>query len=250
MLMGMIAVILAAGLGVRLRPFTYSIPKGLIKIAGKPLLRHSLANLFLSRVEEAIIVVGYKGELIRQELGNACEGVNITYIENSQYSNKGSMYSLFKARTQVSSNILLLESDLFFEPRAVKCATQSPEPNLILVADARGSGDEVYIVADKDARLTNLGKGIGREKAVGELVGISKLSHDFLKRLFTTAEIELEKDPRISYEEAIATTAKRYMYRVHCLYVKGLLWTDIDNTHDLDEANQLAAALSQRVGDS
>lgn len=247
----MIAVILAAGQGVRLRPLTDSIPKGLIRIGGKPLLRHSLANLFQAGVKNAIIVVGYKGELIRQELGNTCDGVNITYIENPEYSNTGSMYSLLKAKAQLSGNILLLESDLFYEPRAASCATESPEPNLILVADARGSGDEVYIEADKEARLIDLGKRIARERAIGELVGISKLSQDFLKRLFTTAEIELENDPGISYEEVIATTAKRYMYRVHCLYVKGLLWTEIDNAHDFDEANQLAAALqSQRLGDT
>lgn len=250
MISGMMAVIPAAGQGVRLRPLTNSIPKGLIKIGGKPLLRYSLANLFQVGVKDAIIVVGYKGELIREELGNVCDGVNITYVENSEYSNTGSMCSLLKAEAQVSSNILLLESDLFYEPRAVTCATQSPEPNLILVADSRGSGDEVYIQADREARLIDLGKGIPREKAIGELVGISKLSHDFLKRLFATAETELKNDPEISYEEVIAATAKRYTHRVHCLYLKGLLWTEIDNPHDLDEANLLAATLNQRMGNS
>jgi len=245
----MIAVILAAGRGVRLRPLTDSIPKGLIRIGGKPLLRHSLANLLQVGIENAIIVVGYKGERIRQELGNACDGVNIEYIENSEYPNTGSMYSLLKAKAQVSSNILLLESDLLYEPRAVKCATQSPDPNLILVADARGSGDEVYIQADKDARLTGLGKRIAREKAMGELVGISKLSDDFLKRLFTTAEAEIEKDPGISYEELIAITAKRYMYPVHCVYIKGLLWTEVDNAHDIDQAIRLAAAIQRKGRD-
>lgn len=245
---GMVAVILAAGQGVRLRPLTDSIPKGLIKIGGKPLLRHSLANLSQAGIKNVIIVVGYRGEQIRQEIGNACDGVAITYIENSEYSKTGSMYSLLKTNAQIDNDILLLESDLFYEPRAVSSAAMSSEPNLILVADARGSGDEVYIEADKEGRLIDLGKGIAREKTIGELVGISRLSYDFLKRLFTTGETELESDPGISYEEVIAATAKRYMYRVHCLYVKGLLWTEIDNAHDLDEANQLAANLqSQRL---
>ena len=239
----MIAVILAAGRGVRLRPLTYWIPKGLVRIGAKPLLRHSLGNLHQAGINEAIVVLGYKGEMVRQELGNICEGVSITYLKNPEYRETGSMYSLLRAEPEVDGDILLLESDLLYEPRAVDCAKQSPEPDLILVADARGSGDEVYIHADKECRLIDLGKQIGRKKAIGELVGISKLSQAFLRHMFTQAQLEIQKNRDVSYEEVIFTTAKKHAYPVYCVYIKGLLWTEIDSAHDLDEAIRLAGVI-------
>lgn len=236
----MIAIILAAGRGVRLRPLTYSIPKGLIRLDDRPLLRYSLANLHRAGIDEAIIVVGYKGEMVRQELGSICEGVKVTYLENSQYRNTGSMYSLLQAQTEVKGNVLLLESDLFYEPRAINYAKQSPEPDVILVAAARGTGDEVYIRAQEDRRLIDLGKQIAKEKAIGELVGISKLSHEFLRRMFTQAQSEIRSDPEVSYEEVLSATAKQYSHPVYCVYIKDLLWTEIDNTNDLQQAVRLA----------
>lgn len=243
----MIAVILAAGLGVRLRPITYSIPKGLIRVGGKPLLRRSLANISRQGIEEAIIVVGYKGKLIRQELGNTCEGVSINFVENSEYLTTGSMYSLCKAETQISGDILLLESDLFYEQRAVEVTKQRRERDLILVAAARGSGDEVYIRADNEGRLVDLGKAVVlKGEAIGELVGISKLSSDFLKYMFTQAQSEIVKDGEISYEEVISATARHYDYPIFCMYIKDLIWTEVDTTRDLDEANRLAGVIQSK----
>jgi 2-aminoethylphosphonate-pyruvate transaminase len=243
MLATMIAVILAAGQGVRIRPLTYSVPKGLLRLDDRPLLRYSLANLHRSGIDQAIIVVGYKGELVRRELGNTCEGVKVTYLENSEYQDTGSMYSFLKAETEIETDILLLESDLVYEPRAIDYAMQSPERDLILVAAARGTGDEVYIRAAEDRRLIDLGKQIGRKKTIGELVGISKLSLDFLRRMFIQARREIQRDRGISYEEVISATARHYSHPVYCVYVKDLVWTDVDNENDLQEAVRLSAII-------
>jgi len=236
-----LAVILAAGQGIRLRPLTDSVPKALIRIDDRPLIRYSLANLSRQGIHEALVVVGYKGELIREELGEACEGISITYVDNPNYSTSGSMCSLRAAEPHIRGGILLLESDLFYEQRAIEIAEESPYADLILVAKVRGSGDEVYIDADKRGRLIGLGKELARRKgAVGELVGISKLSYRFLKRMSTQSQIDISIDPKISYEEVIATTARHYSHSVYCVFVKGLRWTEVDTAHDLDVAVRLA----------
>ena len=68
------AVILAAGMGIRLRPLTEKLPKGLIKIGEKSLLEHSLDILSENGLKNVIIVIGFLGELIKQKLGRDCRG--------------------------------------------------------------------------------------------------------------------------------------------------------------------------------
>ena len=92
------AVILAAGMGSRLRPLTRELPKGLIEIAGKSLLEYSLEALKENGIREVILVIGFLARRIEQELGGEYGSLKITYVFNEEYSHTGSMYSLSQAR--------------------------------------------------------------------------------------------------------------------------------------------------------
>src|SRR3990172_5290046 len=202
------AVILAAGSGTRLRPLTEYIPKGLIRIGDKTLLEYSLNALKHNGIDEVIIVVGYQSELILNKFSNHYNGLKIIYIFNHEYAHTGSMYSLSQAKDTIKGNdILLLESDLLFDPKAVRIALNSQFKDLILAADLSNSGDEVYICVDNNHRLTALGKNISedmKKKAVGELMGISRFSDKFLDAVFKKAEEEYLQEKYTShYEECV-----------------------------------------------
>jgi len=79
------AVILAAGRGKRLEKLTEDKPKPLVPLAGRPLLSRILENLSRSGIKEAIIVIGYRGELIKQAIGNVSAGIKISYVENPEW---------------------------------------------------------------------------------------------------------------------------------------------------------------------
>ena len=79
------AVILAAGMGTRLRPVTEKIPKGLIKINEKTLLEYSLDILNEYKIREVIIVTGYNADLIEKKIGNNYKDIKITYVKNEKY---------------------------------------------------------------------------------------------------------------------------------------------------------------------
>lgn len=64
------AFVLAGGEGTRLRPFTYEIPKPLLPVKGKPVLEYNLQNLKVHGVEEAVLGVGYRADLVREYFGN------------------------------------------------------------------------------------------------------------------------------------------------------------------------------------
>ncbi|MEM1550657.1 MAG: sugar phosphate nucleotidyltransferase, partial [Candidatus Bathyarchaeia archaeon] len=81
----MIAVVLAAGEGQRLRPLTYTRPKHMIPVGGKPVLEHLVNALKASGIEEILMVVNYKEEIIREYFGDGSKyGVKIRYVHQRE----------------------------------------------------------------------------------------------------------------------------------------------------------------------
>jgi len=237
----MIGVILAAGRGERLRPVTDNLPKGLITLNSRTLLEYSLSALAACGIRKVIIVVGYLAGEVKSRLGASYAGVELVYVESREYATCGSMLSLYLARDLITEDIVLLESDLIFDPSAIDTLIQSGKRNVILVAPCRGNGDEVFIHTDPAGHLTGLGKQTVNEgSALGELVGISKLSLPFLHNLCTQAETQFKQNNKsISYEDAIILTVKNSSDPVDCILLNNLLWTDIDTTDDFERAKEI-----------
>lgn len=115
------AVILAAGMGTRLGDKTANSPKCLIDIYGKPLIYYSLMALKKNNINEAIFIVGYLSDRIKEVIGDSFHGMPIRYINNSQFDHTGSELSLFLAAPVVKNeSFLILESDLLYDPFFLK----------------------------------------------------------------------------------------------------------------------------------
>lgn len=233
------AVILAAGMGVRLRPLTQRVPKGLLEVGGKALLTRSLESLGASGVDEAVVVVGFMGGTIRRHLGDCLAGMSLRYVDNPRFEATGSMYSLSLARPLLDGPILLLESDLLYERRAVETMVARTGEDTILIADLLGSGDDVYVCTDRTGRITALGKELAsedRDRAAGCLVGISTFTPPFLEEVMAQAEREYAAGLlNRHYEECVlaASLQGRPVKAVHC---PDLRWTEIDTPADLERA--------------
>jgi bifunctional UDP-N-acetylglucosamine pyrophosphorylase/glucosamine-1-phosphate N-acetyltransferase len=113
------AVILAAGEGVRLQPITSTRPKHLIMVGGKPILKHCLNALRNSEINEALIVIHYMGDLIRQYLGDGKRfGLKIDYVEQKAVLGTGNAVSV--AEPYIKDDFLLVYGDLLFGAEAAK----------------------------------------------------------------------------------------------------------------------------------
>lgn len=102
------AVILAAGKGIRMRPFTEEKPKPLIEVANKPVLEHNLDQM-LGLINEAIIVVGYKKDLIINKFGNNYLGMKLTYVV--QEKPLGTGHALLQTEGKIKNKFLVLNGD-------------------------------------------------------------------------------------------------------------------------------------------
>jgi UDP-N-acetylglucosamine diphosphorylase / glucose-1-phosphate thymidylyltransferase / UDP-N-acetylgalactosamine diphosphorylase / glucosamine-1-phosphate N-acetyltransferase / galactosamine-1-phosphate N-acetyltransferase len=101
-------VILAAGLGTRMRPLTETRPKPLVEVCGKPLLEH-IIDALPSAVDELILVIGYKGEMIRDYFGVEWKGRKVTYIE--QVEQNGTAKALWLCKDLLKGRFLFMFAD-------------------------------------------------------------------------------------------------------------------------------------------
>ncbi|MFX3623579.1 MAG: 2-aminoethylphosphonate aminotransferase [Ectobacillus sp.] len=222
------AVILAAGLGSRLRERTASCPKGFLEIDNLPIVEHSITKLLETGIERIVIGTGYLSGVYEQL---ALRYPQIQCVRNERYEATGSMYTLYTLKEYMHEDFLLLESDLIYEKNALLALAGDERENVILASAFTNSGDEVFIEADARGRLLNMSKRRGDlGSACAELVGITKLSYAAFQKMCAYAKRAFQVYPRIDYEQALVGIAKDVDLYIH--RCERLAWCEVDDeTH-------------------
>jgi len=230
------AIILAAGMGVRLKELNRGVPKGFISLGNdKPIIEHSIDALLACGIKDIIIVTGFMDKHYEKLRSRYPQ---IKTVRNEKYSETGTMYSLWCARNLVNTDFILLESDLIYEIRAIKELLESTSENSILISEKTDAGDEVYVGADD-----NWVKQISKDRKtlssiVGEFIGISKLSYDFYLKLIQRAEEDFDSNLLISYDmDCFVAVAE--INHLGFLKIEKLLWAEIDDVSQLNKAKKV-----------
>ena len=230
------AIILAAGMGVRLKELNRGVPKGFISLGDdKPIIEHSIDALLACGIKDIIIVTGFMDKHYENLRSRYPQ---IKTVRNEKYSETGTMYSLWCARNLVNTDFILLESDLIYEIRAIKELLESTSENSILISEKTDAGDEVYVGADD-----NWVKQISKDRKtlssiVGEFIGISKLSYDFYLKLIQRAEEDFDSNLLISYDmDCFVAVAE--INHLGFLKIEKLLWAEIDDVSQLNKAKKV-----------
>jgi glucose-1-phosphate thymidylyltransferase len=103
------AIVPAAGEGTRLRPLTADRPKGLVEVAGKPILTHCFESLLAAGIDDIVVVVGYRGDDIVESYGEEFRGVPLTYTWQDERLGLGHAVSL--AEEHVSGDVVVWNGD-------------------------------------------------------------------------------------------------------------------------------------------
>lgn len=225
------AVILAAGRGTRLQPFTFDIPKGFMPVGNERLIERSVRLLKENGIKNIIIGTGHLHE---HYVKFAKENGLKTFL-SPEFATTGSFHTLIFGSELIDGDFLLLESDLLYHSDAIKGLLNSENKDVILTSGFTQSNDEVYVEVE-EGRLKNLSKKKEELKSVdAELVGIWKISLDLLNKLkafHSSVEDARNKD----YEIAIAELSVNH--RVDVLKLDNLAWCEIDNQEHLERAKE------------
>ncbi len=143
------ALILAAGMGKRLKELTRDSAKCMVKVNGRTLIERMLSHLDELNQSEIIIVVGYKAEGLISYINTLTVQPPITFVKNEVYSTTNNIYSLYLARDYLlKDDTLLLESDLILSDGVLRKLIHNPYPNLALVAKYENWMDGTVVTLD------------------------------------------------------------------------------------------------------
>ena len=231
------AVILAAGMGTRLKELGQSAPKGFLQLGKKPIIEESIERLTACGIKHIIIVTGHLSnfyECLQQRFNHQI----LKIIHNPRYADSGSMYSLYCARELIEDDFLLLESDLIYEKRALSVVLNFPKDNIVLLSGKTNAGDEVYVETSGETIVAmSKNKAELGSKIAGEMVGISKISQPLFQRMLAQASLQFKTSLKVDYEtDGLIAAAKSYP--VYYNLIPDLLWAEIDDRYHLARAKE------------
>lgn len=229
------AIILAAGIGSRLRPLTNNIPLCLLKINSITILEHQIKNLEECEISDVIIVIGYKGEKIKQFCLEQLTDYNVDFkfVQNRYYSSTNNLYSLWLARKYFNKGFVCLNSDVFFDVSILKKLLKEKK-DICAVVEKKECVEEDMKVKIGDG-IEKIGKDLSREETDGEFIGVIKFSDRAVDKLLETFEkmpLDIKKRGYVSHliQELINRGNK-----VHVVEIQNSFWKDIDFIEDLNE---------------
>ena len=240
------AIILAAGVGKRLKPLTNDIPKCMVLIKEKPIIYYTMKQLAkCQQVKEVIIVCGYKAEAIQSYLGDKFDDMKITYIMNEKYETTNNVYSLFLTKGRITSDCLLLESDLYYGDGVIEKVLGEEDDCDILVSPynpktmngtvvfaERGYVKSLVVKAHQDVDIDL--------SSAYKTVNIYRFSKDFFcNKLMPSVELYVQMGNLNSYYELVLGSLIYYRNnRIAIQVVSEDCWYEIDDVNDLERAEQ------------
>jgi len=240
------ALILAAGMGKRLKELTRESTKCMVKVNGKTLIERMLCQLDQLNLREIIIVVGYKAEVLISFINTLHIRTPITFVTNDVYFKTNNIYSLYLARDYLlKDDTLLLESDLIFSEGVLKKLINNKYPNLALVAKYENWMDGTVVTIDRQKNITSF---VGKEEfdynhidQYYKTVNIYKLSRQFSQSYFVPflkAYIDSQGINEF-YERVLKVLSLINKSPLKVEILEDETWYEIDDIQDLDIAESI-----------
>lgn len=243
------AIILAAGMGKRLGDLTKENTKCMIKVNGKTLIERMTAQLSAQGLSRIIIVIGYKGDKVKDLMGNDYNGTPILYVENPIYDKTNNIYSLYLAKDYLMEDeTLLLESDLIFSDEILHSLIENEYPNLAVVAKYQSWMDGTVVTLGEDNNILSFisqkAFNFSNIKSYYKTVNIYKFSRSFSTNKyvpFLEAYCKALGNNEY-YEQVLRVISLLDRADLKALPLNAEKWYEIDDLQDLNNAEVLFSA--------
>ncbi|WP_069629936.1 sugar phosphate nucleotidyltransferase [Streptomyces niveus] len=242
----MIGLVLAAGAGRRLRPYTDTLPKALVPVDGDTtVLDLTLGNFAEIGLTEAAIVVGYRKEAVyeRKAALEAKYGLTLTLVDNDKAEEWNNAYSLWCARDVIRRGVILANGDTV-HPVSVErtlLAARGEGRRIILALDAvkQLADEEMKVITEGDKGVRRITKLMDPATATGEYIGVTLIEPEAADELADALKATFERDPDLYYEDGYQELVDRG-FTVDVAPIGDVPWVEIDNHDDLAKGRVIA----------
>ena len=242
------ALIIAAGLGSRLKKHTENLPKCMLDFGGKTLLQRQLDVYKKCGIKDISLIRGYKKEKINYK--------GIKYFENTDYRNNNILNSIFYAEKVINGNIIISYSDILFDSSVVERTLDSDHDISVVVdIDWRGYyvgrkdhpiSEAENVIFNSNNEVEKIGKiNTGNEAVHGEFIGMIKLSNrgteifkehfHRLKKIYWNKPFQRAKIFQKAYLTDYIQELVDIGIKVHCVIIESG-WKEIDTVEDYKKA--------------
>jgi len=240
------AIILAAGMGKRLKELTNDNTKCMIKVNGVTLIKRMLCQLDRLNLKQIVIVIGYRGQKLVDYISQLPIKTKIIYVTNDIYDRTNNIYSLYLAKDYLlKDDTLLLESDLIFEDQALQLLLDNPYPSLALIAKYESWMDGTVVTIDESNNIKSfLSKKQFKFEDVKDYyktVNVYKFSKEFSSSHYVPFLEAYSKalGNNEYYEQVLKVITLLEKPEIKATVLEKVHWYEIDDVQDLDIAESI-----------
>ena len=240
----MLGMVLAAGAGRRLRPYTDTLPKALVPVDDETtILDLTLSNFSKVGLKDVAVIVGYKSEAVeaRKKDLESRHGVNLELIFNDKAEEWNNAYSLWCARDLFSQGFLLANGDTVHPVGVQETLLGNRGPAILLAVDTvkKLAEEEMKLTIDCAGNLAKITKLMDPQSAFGEYIGLTLVEPEAAEKLSSALETTWKLNPDLYYEDGY----QEYVDRggvINLQPIGEVSWVEVDNHDDLAKARSIA----------
>ena len=238
----MIAIILAAGYGNRMRPLTDNEHKTLLKINDITIIDNIIDSLIDNAVNNIVVVTGYRSEELKNYLLNNYKDVNFQFINNKDFKTTNNIYSLSLAfkNIKIDSDIILIESDLIYDHKIICNLINDSNKNVALVAKYHSGMDGTVVKIGTKNKITEVIPPHLQDSNFSfsdkyKTLNIYKFSKDFTNNIFSKLLNYYSEviDDNCYYELVLGMLIYMQKEDIYSLLVDNRDWIEVDDTNDI-----------------
>jgi choline kinase len=237
-------MVLAAGAGRRLAPYTDTLPKTLVPVDGdRTILDIALANLKAAGLDDVAVVTGYAAGAVEERKAALEErhGVTLELVFNDRAEIWNNAYSLWSARHLFGQGVLLVNGDTVHPPSVEATLLGNRGPDILLALDDVKplAEEEMKVHVTPEGRMTRINKALEPGSAQGEYIGLTLIEPEAADGLADALQATFERDPQLYYEDGFQEYADRGGH-VGVAPIGAVDWAEVDDHRDLERAREIA----------
>jgi choline kinase len=240
-----IGMVLAAGAGRRLRPYTDTLPKALVPVDGDvTILDIALRNFAAVDLRDVVVVVGYAAGAVeeRRTTLERRHGVSIELVHNHKAEIWNNAYSMWVARDAMRDGALMVNGDTVHPVGVEEALLEARGPELLLALDVEKqlAEEEMKVQVDGAHDVTRITKLMDPGVAHGEYIGATLIEGSVVSRLADALQATFERDPDLYYEDGYQELVDRGGRVATTPIPPGTRWVEVDDHADLARAREIA----------